>query len=103
MALARPIADFVVSLGADGRIASQGSLDRALEKNVRLLKEVRQEEEEIVKAEHEVDEADPNTPARPGNDGKLVVEEEVAVGHVGWTACRCLCFTVFQSLELISS
>ncbi|EMD41584.1 hypothetical protein CERSUDRAFT_110134 [Gelatoporia subvermispora B] len=86
VAIASPIADFVVSLGTDGRIASMGSLDLALAKNKKLSKELQEEKEEINKAEHEVDEVEPDVPAR--KDGKLIVEEEVEVGHVGWPAMK---------------
>lgn len=89
MAAASPIAEFVVSLGTDGRIASQGSLDVALARNKNLFKEVQEEKEEIKKAEHEVDDVEPDAPARTGNEGKLIVEEEVAMGHVGWAASEC--------------
>ncbi|EMD41580.1 hypothetical protein CERSUDRAFT_110129 [Gelatoporia subvermispora B] len=86
VAIASPIADFVVSLGTDGRIASMGSLDLALAKNKKLSKELQEEKEEINKVEHEVDEVEPDVPAR--KDGKLIVEEEVEVGHVGWPAMK---------------
>ncbi|OCH84366.1 multidrug resistance-associated ABC transporter [Obba rivulosa] len=86
VAVAGPIADFVVSLDTDGRIASQGSLDLALAKNAKLLKEVREEEEEVEKAEQETDEADLDASVPQNTSGKLVVQEEIAVGHVGWTA-----------------
>ncbi|EMD41585.1 hypothetical protein CERSUDRAFT_110141 [Gelatoporia subvermispora B] len=86
VAIASPIADFVVSLGTDGRIASMGSLDLALAKNKKLSKELQEEKEEINKAEHGVDEVKPDVPAR--KDGKLIVEEEVEVGHVGWPAMK---------------
>ncbi|EMD41587.1 hypothetical protein CERSUDRAFT_79219 [Gelatoporia subvermispora B] len=86
VAIASPIADFVVSLGTDGRIASMGSLDLALAKNKKLSQDLREEKDEIRKAEHEVDEVEPNVPAR--KDGKLIVEEEVEVGHVGWPTMK---------------
>ena len=83
--MASPIADFVVALGTDGRITSQGSIASALEHDKKLAEEVAKEEAEIEKAEATVDEHAPNEPPKQ-DAGKLVVEEEVAVGHVGWQA-----------------
>ncbi|OCH83833.1 P-loop containing nucleoside triphosphate hydrolase protein [Obba rivulosa] len=88
VAVASPIADFVVSLSMDGRIASQGSLDSALANNATLSREVQEEEEEVKEAEQEVDEADLNAPAPKSTSGKLVVQEEIAVGHIGRTAFK---------------
>ncbi|OCH93740.1 hypothetical protein OBBRIDRAFT_810929 [Obba rivulosa] len=87
VAIASPIAELVVSLGTDGRIASVGSLDSALAKNKKLSKEVQEEKEEIKKAENE-DKVESDVPARTSSDGKLVVEEEIAMGHVGWAAMK---------------
>ncbi|KAL6299635.1 multidrug resistance-associated ABC transporter [Sparassis latifolia] len=87
VSMARPIADFVVSLGTDGRILSQGSLSKALEANKKLSAEVVEEIEEIEKAEHEVDQ--PPNPDIPANaDGKLIVAEEISEGHVEWPALK---------------
>lgn len=83
--MASPIADFVVALGTDGRVISQGSIASALEHDKKLAAEVAKEEAEIEKAEATVDEqALDELPKQ--DSGKLVVEEEVAVGHVGWQA-----------------
>ncbi|KAH9922615.1 uncharacterized protein B0H18DRAFT_1120791 [Fomitopsis serialis] len=66
VSMASPIADFVVALGTDELAAElQGGA-------------------ELEKAEATVDEQTPEE--APKEDGKLVVEEEVAVGHVGWQA-----------------
>ncbi|KAH9829684.1 uncharacterized protein C8Q71DRAFT_887948 [Rhodofomes roseus] len=88
VSMASPIADYVVALGTDGRISSQGSIANALERDRKLAAEVAKEEAEIEKAEATVDEQAPEEV--PKEDGKLVVEEEVAVGHVGWQAMRLL-------------
>ena len=81
-----PIADFVVSLGTDGRIASQGSLSTILAKDKKLSAQVAKENEVIEKAEHEVDPEGVDKEAKKNLDGKLIVEEEVPVGHVTWAA-----------------
>ena len=82
--MASPIADFVVALGTDGRISSQGSVANALEHDEKLAAELAKEEAEIAKEQATVDEQEPEPPKQDA--GKLVVEEEVAVGHVGWQA-----------------
>ncbi|CDO77193.1 hypothetical protein BN946_scf184747.g6 [Trametes cinnabarina] len=89
VAMASPIADYVVSLGTDGRIASQGSLSQVLAKDNKLLTELSEEQEELKKADTDVDHVDPDDEAAPKKaDGKLVVAEEVAEGHVSWPALR---------------
>ncbi|KAI8982789.1 multidrug resistance-associated ABC transporter [Trametes punicea] len=89
IAMAGPIADFVVSLGTDGRVASQGTLSKVLAKDKKLSEELAEEREEIQKAETEVDHIDPDDEAAPKkSDGKLVVAEEIAEGHIGWPALR---------------
>ncbi|KZT67108.1 multidrug resistance-associated ABC transporter [Daedalea quercina L-15889] len=86
VSMASPIADFVVALGTDGRITSQGSIANALENNKKLAAEVAKEEAEIEKAETTVDDQGPKPPRQDA--GKLVVEEEIAAGHVGWQAMK---------------
>ncbi|CAL1696193.1 unnamed protein product [Somion occarium] len=87
IALAGPIADFVVSLGPDGRILSQGSLSRALAKNKKLAVEMMEETDELKKHETEIDYEVPDAfPSK--SDGKLIVAEEIAEGHVGWSALK---------------
>ena len=81
-----PIADFVVSLGIDGRIASQGSLSTILAGDEKLSAQVAKENEVIEKAEHEIDPEGVDKEAKKNLDGKLIVEEEVPVGHVTWAA-----------------
>lgn len=83
-----PVADFVVAMGSDGRILSQGSLASALEHDSELLKEITEERAEIEKAEQEVTTPKPETLEATKSTGKLVVAEEMEDGHVGWTACE---------------
>ncbi len=85
--MASPIADFVVSLGMDGRVQSQGSLSKVLAKDDKLAEELAEAREEIKKAENEVDHVEPDDENAPKKaDGKLVVAEEISEGHVSWTA-----------------
>ncbi|KAI0329604.1 multidrug resistance-associated ABC transporter [Cubamyces sp. BRFM 1775] len=89
VAMASPIADFVVSLGTDGRIASQGTLSKVLAKDKKLSAELAEEREEMKKAEDEVDHVEPDDESAPKkSDGKLIVAEEIAEGHVSWPALR---------------
>ena len=85
--MVKPVAGFVVSLGTNGRIKSQGSLSKALSKNKKLAQAVKK-----VEQAHKVQLTQappPEASAAPVKkaDGKLVIAEEISVGHVGWPAC----------------
>ncbi|KAF8710653.1 P-loop containing nucleoside triphosphate hydrolase protein, partial [Rhizoctonia solani] len=91
VAMVSEVAHFVVSLGPDGRVVSQGSIDEALRLNPKLKVEAEKDEElerkgeEVVDESNAVDKSEAN--AKKG-DGKLMVAEEVAEGHVGWPALK---------------
>ncbi|KAI0753304.1 P-loop containing nucleoside triphosphate hydrolase protein [Daedaleopsis nitida] len=87
VALVKPVADFVVALGADGRIVSQGSLDKALQEDHALMEELATEEQELGKKEDIVDDAELDS-AEGRTAGKLVVAEEIGEGHVRWDALQ---------------
>ncbi|RPD55459.1 P-loop containing nucleoside triphosphate hydrolase protein [Lentinus tigrinus ALCF2SS1-7] len=90
VAMVSPVADFIVDMGSDGRILSQGSLSSALSKDSNLLREVEEEQQVLEKTEQELDpsdETDKATGAEQGA-GKLVVAEELKEGHVGWDAVK---------------
>jgi ABC-type glutathione transport system ATPase component len=86
----------------DGHVHRHGAPKDVLENDQLILTEVKDELEVMEKAEQEIDAPKaPDGAATPGagkapSDGKLVVEEEVAIGHVGWKA-RML-FLPFASL-----
>ena len=84
VALASPIAEFVVAL-KDGRIISQGTLSNALEKDKSLSAAVKKETEEI-EQEEVADAKTSETVISEPSAGKLVVAEEISEGHVGWNA-----------------
>ncbi|KAJ6606137.1 P-loop containing nucleoside triphosphate hydrolase protein [Mycena vulgaris] len=84
IALAQPIAGFVVSVGSDGRILSQGSISDALAKNRDLALEVVEEAKTLTLEEETVDGSLENLQT----SGKLVVAEEIAIGHVSWAALK---------------
>ena len=81
--MTRPIADFVVSLGSDGRVKSQGPPVKALKTNETLFFEALEESggsqnTSIQVAPAEIDSRD--------SKGKLVMKEEISEGHVGFQA-----------------
>ena len=86
MAIVSPISDFVVDVGSDGHILSQGTLSTALAHDEKLLKEVQQDAEELQRAEEELDDDKPEDVNAKSSTGKLVVAEEIEEGHVGWHA-----------------
>lgn len=90
VALASPVANFVVSMNADGRVASQGSLANILAVDADLSNQLAEESKEIERAEEEVDEADLDVPVKKSGTGKLIMDEEIALGNVGWQACEHL-------------
>ncbi|VDB89909.1 unnamed protein product [Peniophora sp. CBMAI 1063] len=87
VALAGPISDYVVAFHSDGVIAARGSYSDVLAKDKDLAKEAKEDAQALEKAEEEIDEADDDldTVIRK-SDGKLIVEEEVAEGHVSFKA-----------------
>ncbi|KAI0328372.1 multidrug resistance-associated ABC transporter [Cubamyces sp. BRFM 1775] len=94
VALTRPIADFVVALGLNGRIASQGSLEKTLREDKELSAELAEEEAQLKLADEELPQSqfDSHGIERAQKDadksGKLVVAEEVEEGQVGWNTLR---------------
>ncbi|KEP49369.1 ABC transporter [Rhizoctonia solani 123E] len=91
VAMVSEVADFVVSLGTDGRVASQGSIDEAFRLNPKLKAEAKKDQELERKGGQTVDD---NNPVDKDNinakkpDGKLMVAEDIAEGHVGWPALK---------------
>lgn len=81
------IANFVISLGTNGRVVSQGSIGDAFRFNPKLKAEAERSRELERKSEHESNTAENTQEQRvKKSDGKLMVAEEVAEGHVGWPA-----------------
>ncbi|GJE87804.1 multidrug resistance-associated ABC transporter [Phanerochaete sordida] len=89
VALAAPIADFVVSMGADGRIKSQGTMRNVLERDSELSAEVTGEKSQGKEADDAEGEAQ-NESGKQQLSGKLIVAEEVAEGHVAWSSLKLL-------------
>lgn len=86
VALASTIAEFAVSLSSDGRILSQGQLSNVLAQDKALSSEYAIEKEALEEVEYEAEEVIPNKPST-GSHGRLIVEEEISIGHLGWPAC----------------
>ncbi|KAG6891081.1 hypothetical protein C0995_014171 [Termitomyces sp. Mi166 len=84
IAMTRPIAGYVVSLAIDGTIHTRGSISEALSHDSSLAEELVEEENMIAKVESQVDSA---SPAEDKSDGKLIVAEEIELGHISWAAC----------------
>ena len=90
VAMVSPIADFVVDIGPDGRILSQGTLENALAHDSQLLKDIEHETEKLHEADQdtEIDGEKTEDVNAQSSSGKLVVAEEIEEGHIGWAACE---------------
>lgn len=84
--MASPYTQFVVSLGVDGRIASQGEVADALSNNQDLNIEA-EDAGAVAKVKEENNEQKPEDKVTKG-DGKLTVAEEIQEGHVSWNALK---------------
>ncbi len=85
--MAGPLADFVVSLGMDGRVASHGSELDAVAESLTFSPEL----ERVPREEERIDQEGPDARAKL-SDGKLILAEEIAEGRVSWDACNCQFF-----------
>ena len=88
IALVGPIAEFVVSLGLDGSVQTQGTdISSFLEKenDPRAASEVEQEQKMLQDMKEETE---PKPKAT--SDGKLVVAEEIVQGRVTWKSMKLL-------------
>jgi hypothetical protein len=89
IALTRSVAQFTVSLGLEGRVISQGSIQEALDKDVKLSIEASDDQARLEAADEKTD-ASSTAPEKPAASGKLIVEEELVEGGVGWSAGQCV-------------
>ncbi|TCD64624.1 hypothetical protein EIP91_003858 [Steccherinum ochraceum] len=88
IALMRPVASFVVSLGLDGTVTNSGTLTKVLAKDSQLFAELESEENELAQEDVDVVERPSSKEVAKTVDGKLVVAEEIAVGRVGWSTLK---------------
>ncbi|KAJ7825733.1 P-loop containing nucleoside triphosphate hydrolase protein [Mycena olivaceomarginata] len=87
VALTQPIADFVVSFGSDGRMHSQGVISE-ITKPGPLAAQLQQDKQVLAKEEKEVDAEAPTAKPSDIADGKLIVAEEIQLGHVSGSALK---------------
>ncbi|KAF8969860.1 hypothetical protein BDZ97DRAFT_1902271 [Flammula alnicola] len=86
VALAGPIANFVVSIGLDGSVQTQGTdIDVGLANDPILALEV-EHDKALIEMEKEEIQPTPQTIL----DGKLVVAEEIVEGHITWRSMKLL-------------
>ncbi|KAG6837885.1 hypothetical protein H0H93_013038 [Arthromyces matolae] len=85
VAMARPIASYVVSMAIDGTIHTRGAISEALSDSY-IAEELAKDEDAIAKVESDIDSAAVNGEAKA--DGKLIVAEEIELGHVSWAALK---------------
>ncbi|KDQ20385.1 hypothetical protein BOTBODRAFT_305749 [Botryobasidium botryosum FD-172 SS1] len=88
VAMVSPISHFVVSLGLDGRVVSQGSIADALSKNSALRAEVARTSKEEQLEEQVAAVEGMKKEEAPKPSGKLMTAEEKAIGRVRWSALK---------------
>ncbi|KAG9020970.1 hypothetical protein FS837_007697, partial [Tulasnella sp. UAMH 9824] len=83
-----PVADFIVSIGSDGRILSQGQASDALKKDPSLAAEA-QEDQEIVEKREKVENLEGgDKPKGTKPAGQLTAAEDIVEGHVGFSVFK---------------
>ncbi|KAF8319735.1 hypothetical protein DL93DRAFT_2124628 [Clavulina sp. PMI_390] len=85
VAMAGPLAKNVVEIASDGTISQKDSIAAVLSENPEVRKEAEQDAEAIAKDGETVDEAKPAEPPAAAS-GKLIADEEVALGRVSVTS-----------------
>ncbi|KAG8713050.1 hypothetical protein FRC11_013442, partial [Ceratobasidium sp. 423] len=93
VAMVSEVADFIVVLGHGGRILSQGSVGAVLGSNPKLKGEAK-ESLESNPGEPMGGEPAETMPRLPNASGKLTTAEEIAEGHVGWSALKLFFFAL---------
>ncbi|KAH9986083.1 hypothetical protein BJV74DRAFT_845474 [Russula compacta] len=87
VAMASPFADYVVSLGLDGRVVGRGSVSDAVTEDIGLAAELVKGVQAIENDEKKIDQEEPDATAKQA-DGKLIMAEEIVEGHVSWGAFK---------------
>lgn len=90
IALTSGLADFIVSIGSNGTVISQGSdISLAISRNSKLVSEMRASED--FKTDTTPSPDSPTEKLATSNSapkGKLIVAEEIQEGHVTWKAMK---------------
>ncbi|KAJ7630116.1 P-loop containing nucleoside triphosphate hydrolase protein [Mycena polygramma] len=85
ISLMRPVSQFTVALGLDGRVVSQGSANDALEKDAKLEAEAFDDQARLQASADQFDTSSVAT-EKPSTGGKLMVVEEIMEGSVRWSS-----------------
>ncbi|KAI0655608.1 P-loop containing nucleoside triphosphate hydrolase protein [Cubamyces menziesii] len=91
VAVVEGVASYVVSLGQDGKIASQGKWARVLQEDTTLYKELNVGREEFAVEINEISvsaQTGSKKVAANGRQGKLVAPEEISQGNVSWSTVK---------------
>ena len=73
-------------MGSDGRILSQGPISDVIKLDQDLAN-ILKADEDLTKLSEKLE--DGNDVIKPTSNGKLIVAEEVDVGHVSWSPSEC--------------
>ena len=101
LALTSKLAKNVVEVGSDGRITQRATIAEVLEDNPELSAEFAAEKEAIQKEDEIVDVSD-EVPTKKDseNAGKLIAEEETAIGHVSMASSKhCTIFALVSFFQ----
>jgi ABC-type nitrate/sulfonate/bicarbonate transport system ATPase subunit len=82
--LASPFAHYMVILAAAGTVQSQGIVESMLKNSALLLSATVEEQNGAGNKEHEEEAGEQNRLQQ----GKQIMEEEMAIGHIGWPVCE---------------
>jgi hypothetical protein len=83
-----PVAEFIVSIGQDGFLKTQGmDIKDSLKHDAQLDAEAERDHETLEIANEEYNASSGSPEAKP-IDGKLIVAEEIAKGHVSWKSMK---------------
>lgn len=86
VAMTSRLAENVVEIASDGTISQRASVSEALGGNPKLLAKAAEDAEAIQKANDTVDEPKPDDAGK--TSGKLIADEEVALGRVSMKASK---------------
>jgi hypothetical protein len=90
-ALMGPLSDFVVSMH-DGKVHKRGLLKDVLEEDIDLVQQLKHDEDELQREQEAVREEQTEvTAAEKKSTGKLIVAEEIPLGHVSRDASKHSC------------